>query len=143
VLVVCAAAPVNMHDSVLFPQALLQLTETAQRLGLTLTGIPLTLDSGFDSKDNEQLITGTGMVPVIKPNFRNTKDSKLIEQRTKEFKMLEVTYQLRHTVERGFAWEDKYRKLVTRYERLKETFDGCRYLAAAMVNYRAVFGKVL
>jgi Circularly permutated YpsA SLOG family len=50
-------------------------------------------------------------------------------------------YKLRHTVERGFAWEDKYRKLVIRYERLEATFKGFRYLAAALVNYRTEFGK--
>ena len=59
------------------------------------------------------------------------------------FKKLEETYILRHTIERGFAWQDKYRKLVIRYERLTATFNGFRYLAGAMVNYRGVFGKSL
>ena len=80
---------------------------------------------------------------VIKPNFRNTKDKKIIKKRTETFEKLKETYILRHTVERGFAWEDKYRKLVIRYERLTETFHGFRYLAATMVNYRGVFGKSL
>lgn len=83
------------------------------------------------------------MIPVIKPNFRNTRNKRLIETRTRAFQKLEATYKLRHTVERGFAWEDKYRKLVIRYERLEATFNGFRYLAAAMVNYRTEFGKSL
>ena len=139
----CVAAGVNTHDSVLLPAAVTQLKETVSHLRLSLENVPLTLDPGFDSKDNESIIRGVGMIPVIKPNFRNTKDKKIIAARTKAFKKLEATYKLRHTVERGFAWEDKYRKLVIRYEILEATFNGFRYLAASMVNYRTEFGKAI
>jgi hypothetical protein len=135
---------VNTHDSVLFPDSFKKLTETAFRLGWSLTGIPLTLDSGFDSVLNARLIAETGAVPVIKPNVRNTKNQKIIRRRTRAFKKHEATYRLRHAIERSFAWEDKYRKLVIRYERLEATFKGFRYLAASLVNFRSVFGgKVL
>ena len=133
----------NTHDSLVFPGALTKLTATADRLPVSLSKVPLTLDPGFDSAENVRLITEAGMVPVIKPNFRNTKDKKIIAKRERAFRKLESTYKLRHTIERGFAWEDKYRKLVIRYERLEATFNGFRYLAAAMVNYRTTFGKSL
>ena len=130
----------NTHDSVLLPAATEQLKETADRLDLSLKDVPITFDPGFDSQDNEATIRQRGLIPVIKPNFRNTKNQKLIEGRTRAFKKIEATYKFRHTVERGFAWEDKYRKLVIRYEILEATFNGFRYLAAAMVNYRTEFG---
>lgn len=133
----------NTHDATLFPEALKQLIETAERVSLSLNGVPLTLDAGFDAVENDQLIKDAGMLPVIKPNFRNTKDKRILTRRTRAFKKIEMIYKLRHTVERGFAWEDKYRKLVIRYERLEATFNGFRYLAATMVNYRATFGKSL
>jgi len=132
---------VNTHDSVLLPAAIAQLKETAKRLDLSLKGIPITFDPGFDSKGNDAVITEIGMIPVIKPNFRNTKDKKIIRARTRAFKKVEARYKTRHTIERGFAWEDKYRKLVIRYEILEATFNGFRYLAASMVNYRREFGK--
>jgi len=131
---------VNTHDSVLLPSAITQLKETADRLNLSLKDIPITFDPGFDSKDNETAVLETGMVPIIKPNFRNTKNKEIITKRTEAFKKIEATYKLRHTVERGFAWEDKYRKLVIRYEILEATFNGFRYLAASMINYRTGFG---
>lgn len=142
-IVVCVAAPVNVNDSALLPKALTKLEETTERLGVSRSGVPLTLDSGFDSKENGRLITEAGMVPVIKPNFRKTKDKRIITRRTRAFKKREMLYKRRHTIERGFAWEDKYRKLVIRYERLEATFNGFRYLAATMVNYRVRFGKSL
>lgn len=133
----------NVHDSVLFPNSFLALIITAKKCGITLSGVPLTLDSGFDSEKNSTLITSAGMIPVIKPNFRNTKDKTIIRERTEAFLKVKDIYILRHTIERSFAWEDKYRKLVIRYERLESTFTGFRYLASAMVNYRGVFGKSL
>lgn len=142
-IVACVAAPVNVNDSALLPEALAMLEETAERLGVSCAGVPLTLDSGFDSKENDRLIKEAGMTPVIKPNFRNTKDKRIIARRTRAFKKRETIYKRRHVVERSFAWEDKYRKLVIRYERLEATFNGFRYLAATMVNYRITFGKSL
>ena len=125
----------------LFPYSFRMLTRTAFRLGWSLQGVPLTLDAGFDSVENDRLIRDIGMVPVIKPNLRNTKDKKIIKERTHGFMKHEATYRLRHAVERSFAWEDKYRKLVIRYERLEATFKGFRYLAATMINFRSEFGK--
>lgn len=142
-LVACVAAPVNTHDSALVPAAVAELERTAKRLNCSLRGVPLTLDSGFDGKENEQRIREAGMIPIIKPNFRNTQDPKKISERKRAFRKIEALYQTRHTVERGFAWEDKYRKLVIRYERLEATFNGFRYLAATMINYRTVLGKSL
>ncbi len=133
----------NVHDTALFPLSLSVLCATAHRLNIDLTGIPLTLDSGFDGEKNITLIKEAGMIPVIKPNFRNTKDKRIIQERTEAFLKVRDIYVLRHTIERSFAWEDKYRKLVIRYERLESTFTGFRYLASAMVNYRGEFGKSL
>jgi transposase len=134
-------AAVNVHDATLFPDCFKKLRETLTRLHIDLVNIPLTLDSGFDGKENEQLIKEANMVPIIKPNLRNTKDQEIIKKRTQAFAQIKNTYILRTTVERGFAWEDKYRKLVIRYERLQSTFNGFRYLAATMVNYRTEFGR--
>lgn len=137
-IVVCVAAPVNNHDSVLLPLAVAKLVETTKRLDISLAKIPFTLDSGFDGKVSDLAVRTTGMIPVIKPNLRNTKDKKKITARTRAFKKVEAIYKGRYVVERGFAWEDKYRKLVVRYERLEATFSGFRYLAGTMVNYRTM-----
>ena len=133
----------NTHDSILFPDSCQKLTSIAKKLHISLANVPLTLDSGFDSADNIRIILEAGLIPVIKPNFRNTKNKKIIRKRTLAFEKVKEIYILRHTVERGFAWQDKYRNLVIRYETLTATFNGFRYLAGAMINYREVFGKSL
>lgn len=90
---------------------------------------------------NKQSIDGAGMIPVIKPNHRNTKNETIRANRDAQFADLKSIYHLRHTIERCYAWEDTYRKLVIRYEVLQVTFLGWRYLACAMINFRECFGK--
>lgn len=132
---------VNEHDSQLFDESFANLLEVADELALNLEGSYLTLDPGFDSKGDKEMIEKAGLIPVIKPNLRGTKDQETIHQRLKEFEEAKEIYKERYRIERSFAWEDKYRKLVIRYERLQSTFMGFRYLAYSMINLRWFIGK--
>ncbi|MBI4812602.1 transposase, partial [Candidatus Falkowbacteria bacterium] len=58
-----------------------------------------------------------------------------------EFEAVRHIYKERRRIERNFAWKTKYRKLVTRYEKLRCTHLGFRYIAYAMINSREIFGK--
>ena len=51
----------------------------------------------------------------------------------------EPIYKKRFVIERVFAWQDTYRKLVTRYEKLEATHAGFKYLAYAVMNLRTFF----
>jgi transposase len=48
-------------------------------------------------------------------------------------------YRLRYKVERTFAWQDTFRKLVISYDRLPEIRKGGRLLAYSMINFRTTF----
>jgi hypothetical protein len=133
--------PVNEHDSRLFDESFANLVETADDLGWNLDHSHLTLDSGFDSEEYHRMIENAGLTPVIKPNFRGTRNQETIHQRLEEFERVEQIYKERCKIERCFAWEDTYRKLVIRYEKLQCTFMGFRYLAYAMINLRGIIGK--
>ncbi len=130
--------PVNEHDTVLFPDGIDQLTDFASLVSMDLAGSHFTLDSGFDSEINSRLIRSHGMIPVIKPNRRGTKDEKKIETMYQNFN--ELIYKKRFTIERTFAWQDTYRKLAHSYERLEATRNGLKYLAYSLVNLRVMFG---
>ena len=129
--------PVNKHDTVILPEALDQVMEFTHRIGLDLAGSALTLDSGFDSKDNKTIIKGYGLIPVIYPNRRNTKKPIAIARKFRWFNR--DVYQERYKVERTFGWQDTYRKLVISYDRLEETRKGFRLLAYSMINFRVTF----
>lgn len=120
----------------LLDQAFYRLLEIAELVKLDIKGAKLTLDSGFDSERNHAIIEDAGLVPVIKPNRRGTKDEdKLHALFEKEDQQREV-YQERYKVERTFAWEDSYRKTVIRYEKRADTHMGFKYLAYSLINLR-------
>lgn len=85
------------------------------------------------------MILRNELIPVIHPNVRGTKDEEKKELMFADFN--EAVYRERIKIERCFAWQDKYRKLVIRYEKLTATHLGFKYLAYAMINCRAVFKR--
>lgn len=129
---------VNTHDSLLLPYGVSNLVESAERTGLCLRGSTIVLDAGFDAEVNKKFIKWHGMIPVIKPNKRRITDPDTLQSLFDSFDY--ETYKKRFTIERTFAWQDTYRKLVTRYERLECTHTGFKYLAYSLMNLR-VFVK--
>ena len=133
--------PVNVHDTLLFDTSFTELLESMNRLGISLVDSYLTLDSGFDDGKNRNQIEYANLIPVIKPNMRGLKDREKINAKRDAFEEVREIYQKRYTIERCFAWEDSYRKLVIRYETLPCTFMGFRYLAYSMINLKDVLGR--
>jgi len=131
--------PVNHHDTALFDESFTNLLEIADELNVNLVGSYLTLDSGFFTESNKCQIEFAGLIPVIKPNTRALKNQKKINAMLDKFERFEEIYLERYKIERCFAWEDTYRKLVIRYEKLQSTFMGFRYLAYSMINFRSFF----
>ena len=130
---------VNVNDTVLLPESFAKLMDTADILGLNLAGSYLTLDAGFDSLANKTLIAWNELIPVIKPNVRGTKDEDKKELMFADFN--EEIYRERVAIERCFAWQDTYRKLVIRYEKLQATHLGFKHLPYSLINFRSIFGR--
>ena len=122
---------------VIFPESLIKLVTFAQQIDLELQNSSLTLDAGFDSKTNKDLIKKHKLVPVINPNRRNTKEPIAIARMYRWFD--KECYKERYKVERTFGWQDTYRRLAISYDRLEEIRLGFRHLAYAMINFRVTF----
>lgn len=129
--------PVNQQDTVILPETLIALVAFTEQIGIDRHGSAMTLDAGFDSQDNKELLTAHHMKPVIYPNRRNTKTPIAIARMFRWFDR--PLYRLRYKVERTFGWEDTFRKLVISYDRLPEIRKGCRLLAYSMINFRTTF----
>jgi hypothetical protein len=112
VLAPLPVAPVNEADTVLLPEGLKALKRVARLTGLDLKGAYLNLDGGFDSKSNRQAIFNAGLMPNIKENPRNRKTPKCGRKRW----FNKAIHALRERVERTFAWEDKFKRLLLRFE---------------------------
>ena len=129
-------APVNETDLILFPEGLKALKAVAKEVGLDLRGAYLNLDGGFDSKANRKAIFNAGLIPNIKENPRNRKTTKRGRKR-----LFNATiHALRMRVERTFAWEDKFKRLLLRFERIQQRHYAMKLLGYTMINLRAFCG---
>lgn len=126
----------NINDGTLLVQALDRLSHLIDLLELETTESLLTLDPAFDSIGAEDEVCSHGLTPIIKPNPRNSKRQEILHEQFERFDAIEQIYKERYKIERSFAWEDTYRRLVIRYERLKETHEGFKLLAYSMINLR-------
>ena len=115
VLAPVPVAPVHETDMVLLPESLKALKEVAKEGGLDLKGAYLNLDGGFDAAHNRKGIFNADLIPNIKVHPRNRKTPKRGRKRL----FNEAIHALRMRVERTFAWEDKFKRLLLRFERIQ------------------------
>ena len=132
VLAPLPVAPVNEADTVLLPEGLKGLKRVAKLTGLALAGAYFNLDGGFDAKTNRKAIFNAGMIPNIKENPRNRKAPK--RGRKRWFNA--VIHALRERVERTFAWEDKFKRLLLRFEHIQLRHYGMKLMAYTLINLR-------
>ena len=129
-------APVNKADTVLLPEGLKALKRVAKQTGLSLHGSYFNLDGGFDSKANRKVIFNAGMIPNIKENPRNRKTTKQGRKRLFD----QAIHALRDRVERTFAWEDKFKRLLLRFEHIQQRHYGMKLMAYTLINVRHFCG---
>jgi transposase len=77
-----------------------------------------------------------GMIPNITENPRNRKRTKRGRKRC----FNEAIYALRVHVERTFAWEDTFKRLLLRFERIQQRHYGMKVMAYTLVNLRQFCG---
>jgi len=132
VLAPLPVAPVNAVDTVLLPEGLKALKRVAKLTGLGFKGAYLNLDGGFDSTANRKAIFNAGMIPNIKENPRNRKRPKRGRKRW----FNQAIHALRERVERTFAWEDKFKRLLLRFEHIQQRHYGMKLMAYTLINVR-------
>jgi transposase len=121
---------------ILLTDGLKALKRMAKTVGLDLGGAYLNLDAGFDSTHNRKCIFNAGMIPNIKENLRNRKRTK--RGRKRFFNA--AIHALRTRVDRTFAWEDKFKRLLLRFEHLQQRHFGMKLLAYTLINVREFCG---
>jgi len=136
VLAPLPVAPVHEADMVLLPEGLKALKRVAKLTGVDLDKAYLNLDGGFDSKHNRKVIFNAGLIPNIKENPRNRKAPKRGRKRL----FNKAIHALRDRVERTFAWEDKFKRLLLRFEHIQRRHYGMKLMAYTMINVRRFCG---
>ena len=87
-------------------------------------------------QEPRKMIFNAGLIPNIKENPRNRKRTKCGRKRL----FNAAIHALRERVERTFAWEDKFKRLLLRFERIQQRHYGMKLLAYTLINLRAFCG---
>lgn len=126
-------APGNRNECPLFKEAFNPLKKISSEVGIKISGSVMSLDGVYDSQSNRKLIFNNGMTPNINENKRNRKKTKRGRKRLFSKTIFKERFR---TIERVFAWEDKFKRLLIRFERISDLHYGFKLLAYSMINLR-------
>jgi transposase len=127
------SAPGNRNESPLLREALPELTRIARTIGMDLQDTTISLDGVYDCRANRKAIFNRGMIPNINPNPRGR---KALKRGRKPFFDRAIFEERFNTIERVFAWEDKFRRLLLRFDRISQLHYAFKTLAYTMINLR-------
>ena len=127
------SAPGNHNESPLLREALPEVMRIAREVGIDLQGSIVSLDGVYDCRRNRKAIFNRGMIPNINPNPRGRRQPK----RGRKPLFAPAIFDERfYTIERVFAWEDKFRRLLLRFDRLSQVHHAFKTLAYTLINLR-------
>ena len=126
-------APGNRNESPMFPDAFKSLKRIAKAVGFSLSGCVMSLDGVYDCKQNRKMIFNANMTPNINENKRNRKARK---RGRKRFFSSSIFKERFRTIERVFAWEDKFKRLIVRFEHISAHHYSMKTIAYTMINLR-------
>lgn len=124
----------NHNDSFELEDNLVRRFKAIKRRSLAIKGAYFNADSAFDTKAARKVCFNHGVIPNIAENKRNRKGTKRGRKRL----FNAAIYAHRFCAERTFAWIDKFKALLVRFERRDAYFFGLHCLAFALVNLRSV-----
>ncbi len=122
----------NHNDAYDLKSHLQEAFKTIKRLGISIAGAYFNADSGFDTRQARKVCFTHHLIPNIAENKRNRKTTKLGRKRL----FNPTVYKDRFASERTFAWIDKFRALLVRFDLKKIYFMGSPFLAFALINMR-------
>lgn len=134
--IVASTQPIagNHNDAFNLKSHLQTAFKFMKRLGLDFQGAYFNADSAFDTKAARKVCFNHGVIPNIAENRRNRKHPKRGRKRLFDPDI----YKHRFSSERSFAWIDKFRALLIRFDRKDVYFMGSHYIAFSMINLRHV-----
>ena len=124
----------NRNDAYNIKEHLRIAFKQIRLLGFDLKDSFFNADASFDSRDVRKICFNRGIIPNIPENKRNRKGVKKGRKRLFDSEV----YKRRFVSERSFAWIDKFRHLLIRFDRKDAYFLGAHHIVFAMVNLRHV-----
>jgi len=127
----------NTAETTLLGDVIVQLKNMFSLMGKPLSGRTMSLDAGYDSRKNRKSVFNSGMVPNIKSVNRKRKKAKPGPKRIYSDEIFQERFR---TVERAFAWEDKFKRLLLRFEFKSSHHFNLKLIAFTLINLRHFCG---
>ena len=127
------AAPGNRNEVNLLIPAISNLKKIVKLIGIDLKSSIMSLDGIYNSRTNRKAIFNLGMAPNIPENRRGRKKSKRGRKQTFCQRIFKERFR---TIERVFAWEDKFKRLLLRFEFHSINHYAMKTRAYSMINLR-------
>jgi transposase len=124
----------NHNDQFELTKNLQAIFADLRRLGIKVAGAVFNMDMGFDTKSARKVCFNHQVKPNMPENRRNRIRSKPGPKRFFD----QTRYGNRFCIERTFAWVDKFKRPLIRFERKVVYFKGWHFLAFSLINLRHV-----
>jgi len=130
-------ASANRNESVMLKSGIEKLAYNSKSIGFYLTGSIMSLDGVYNCRSNRKAIFNLKMKPNIPENKRNRKKTKRGKKQIYNQRIFAERFR---TIERVFAWEDKFKRLLLRFEFLSNHHYAMKIIAYSMINLRHFCG---
>lgn len=137
ILATSAVVAGNHNDAFELKDNLRSAFKFMKRLGISIAGSYFNADSAFDTKAARWMCFNHQVIPNIAENKRSRKRAKRGPKRL----FNPDVYKLRFSSERTFAWIDKFRALLVRFDRKAPHFMGAHYIVYALINLRHLLAQ--
>jgi len=127
------AAPGNRNEVILLIPAISNLKKIVKLIGIDLKSSIMSLDGIYNSRTNRKAIFNLGMTPNIPENRRARKKSKRGRKQTFCQRIFQERFR---TIESVFALEDKFKRLLLRFEFHSINHYAMKTIAYSMINLR-------
>lgn len=119
----------NHHDLFEIETHFNELVNPLEQAGISLDGLFVNADAGFDSQEFRQLCSEKGIIANFAENPRNGDC-----QNDNYFD--ELLYRERYSIERTNAWLDGFRSLLNRFDTTVSSWKGFNYLAFIVIGLK-------
>ena len=118
----------NHNDAYHLKSHLQAAFKSMKRLRLDFQGAFFNADRAFDTQEARKTYFNHALIPNIDENKRNHKGPKRGKKRFYDA----AIYKNRFVAERSFAWVDKFKALLIRFNRIDAFFLGAHFIVFAM-----------
>ena len=115
---------------------------TAKKTNISLNGLFLNADPGFDSEGFRQACEKENIIPNIKQNLRNESSKEIQSYQRGKHIFDEELYKNRSVIEHANAWIDGFKALLVRFEFSVKNWMSLHFMAFSVIFLRKINKKI-